>query len=54
MSEPLQIKMTGKNGETDFYLYVKGEDKQINEVIKFLQKYLELSKKHNKIQEKTK
>jgi len=43
-NEPLIMKMTGKNGETDFYLYIKGEDKNIRKVIGFLQKYLTLCK----------
>ena len=51
--EPLQIKMTDKKGETEFYLYIKGDDPQIKKIITFLQNYLKLSKEHKKGAEKT-
>jgi len=39
---PLEIKMTGKNGELDFYLYIRGDNKRIKKVISFLQDYLKI------------
>ncbi len=48
MNEPLTIKMTDKKGDTDFYLYIMGDDPQIKKVITFLQSYLKLSKEHKK------
>lgn len=46
--EPLMMKMTGKNGEVEFQLYISGEQKVINHAIKYLQEYLKLIKLKNK------
>ena len=42
---PLEMKMTGKDGKTEFHLYINGEKKVIKHAIKYLQSYLELIKK---------
>ena len=43
-TKPLQMKVTGKNGEVEFNLYINGEEKVIQHAIKYLQEYLKLIK----------
>jgi hypothetical protein len=50
--EPLQMKVTGKNGEVEFQLYISGEDKVIQHAIKYLQEYLKLIKTKEDLQER--
>jgi len=42
--EPLMMKVTGKNGEVEFQLYISGEEKIIQHAIQYLQEYLKLIK----------
>ena len=46
--EPLQMKVTGKNGEVEFQLYISGEEKVITQAINYLQSYLKLLKNNKK------
>lgn len=42
--EPLMMKVTGKDGEVEFQLYISGSEKVIKHAIKYLQEYLKLIK----------
>jgi len=44
MTNPLQMKVTGKDGKVEFHLYIDGEEKTIKHAIKYLQEYLKLIK----------
>ena len=43
-TQPLEMRMTGKDGKIEFYLYINGNEKVIKHTIKYLQEYLKLIK----------
>lgn len=48
MIEPFEMKITGKGGEREFYLFIKGNEKTTKLTIKYLQEYLKLIKANKK------